>query len=100
MFARLTSKAEEREKGKRACDQRPAKQLEVEGHHRVILPNKACDLIDLGKVPVHGSPTLPRYNTRLRIGHGDTGPDRNGPEYLDEGYGHQAKVSATIGTGN
>ena len=100
MFARLTGKAEQREKDKRACDQRPAKQLDVEGRHRVIPPNYACELIDLGIVPVHGSPTLPRYDTHLRIRHDEIGPERNGPEYLDEGDGHQAEVSATIGTGN
>ena len=99
MFARLTSKAEEPEKDKRACDQRPAKQLD-EGRLRVIPPNKACDLIDLGIVAVHGSPTRPRYDTSFRIGHDDISPDRNGSEYLDKGNTHQAEVSATIGTRN
>ena len=100
MFARLTSQAEEREKHKRASDQRPAKQLDVEGQKRVIPPNRACDLIDLGIVPVHASPAPPRHDTRLCIGHDVIRPNRNGPEHLDEGNGHQAEVPATIGTGN
>lgn len=91
IFARLTNKAEQCEKEKRACDQRPPKQLEVEGHGRVIPPNKACDLINV---------TVGIDNTRLRTGHDDIGCGWDGSEYLDEGNSHQADVSATIGIGS
>jgi hypothetical protein len=100
MFARLASKAEQREKDKRACNKRPAKQLEVEGRHRVISPSKACDLYDLGIVAMHASPAHPRYDTRLRIGHDVIRPHWNGLEYLNGGNGHQAEVPASIGTGS
>ena len=100
MFASLTGKPEESEKDKRACDQRPAKQLETEGRRRVVLPSKARDLSDLRILPVHGSPTLPAHDAHLRIGHYVIGRNRYGPEYLGERNGHQAEVWATIGTGN
>ena len=99
MFARLTSKAEQREKEKRACDQRPAKQLELRVHTGVILPNKACDLQDLGIVAVHDSPARPRH-THLRVGDDEKHPQRNGPEDLDGRNCHQAEVLATIGIGD
>lgn len=100
MFARLPSKAKQREKDKRACNKRPARHLEVERQYRVIPPNKACNLLDLGIVAVHASPTLPRYNTQLRIGHEVVRPQWDGPKYLHKGYNHQAEVPATIGSRN
>jgi hypothetical protein len=100
LLARLTNKAEQREKYKRARDQRPAKYLEVAGRHRVIPPNKACDLVDLGIVTVQDSPARPRHDTQLRIGHDVKRPQRNGPKYLNEGNSHQADVSTTICTWN
>ena len=98
MFARLTTKAKQREKEKRASDQRPAKQLEVEGRHMIIPPNKACDLLDV--VAMHASPALPRYETHLRNDHDVIRAQWNGPEYLDDGNSHQAEIQATIGTGD
>jgi len=100
MFARLTTKAKQREKEKRACDQRPAKQLEVEGHDRIIPPTQACELLDVGIVAMHASPALPRYDTHLRNDHDVIRAQWNGPEYLDDGNSHQAEVQATIGTGD
>jgi len=100
MLARLSSKAEQREKKKRAEDKRPAKHLEVDSHLGVILPSKARDLYDLGIVPVHVGPALPRYDTRLRVFHNVICPQRNGPQNLGNRNSHQAEVPATIGTGN
>jgi hypothetical protein len=82
MFARLTSKAEQREKDKRACNKRPAIHLQSKGYRRVIPPKEACDLSDLGTVAMHASPALPGYDTHLRTGHDVIRPYRNGPEYL------------------
>ena len=100
MSARLASKAEQREKDKRASDQRPAKHLEVEGNHRATPPSRTCDLYDLGIVPVHASPARPGHDTHLRISYDAKRSDRNGRKYLDEGNSHQAEVLAMFGIGN
>jgi len=98
MFTRFPSKAKQREKEKRAKDNRPAKHLEEESRPVVILPSITWDLSDLGIVPVHISPALPRYDTRLRVIHNVKCPQRNGPQHLSGGNGHQAEVLATTVT--
>jgi hypothetical protein len=98
MLARLSRKAEEREKYKRACDKRPAEHLELDSDIWVILPNDTWDLDDLGIVTVRVGPAFPRVDTNLRIPHDDIRPQGNGPEYLDGGNAHQAEVSATTET--
>ena len=100
MFTRLARKAEQCEKYECACDKQPAKHLEVDSRQGVIPPIESCDLFDLGKVAVCVSPALPRYDTRLRIGHDEICPQRNGRKHFSGGNGHQAKVLATIVTGH
>jgi len=63
MFTRLTTKAEQREKDKRACDRRPTGHLETHSHLGDILPNEACDLIDHGILAMRVGPALPRFET-------------------------------------
>ena len=99
MFTRLTTKAEKREKGIRACDQRPAEHLEAQSRLGDVLPNEACDLIDHGILAFRVGPALPRMDTRLCNEHDVKRRQRNGPKYLDGRNGHQAEVSALTETG-
>jgi hypothetical protein len=98
MLARLIREAKEREKDKSARDQRPAEHFEVVNHTRVIPPDEACDLDDLGIVAVCVGPAFPRCDTRLRIGDDDIQPQRNGPKYIGGGKGHQPEAPATAKT--
>ena len=94
----LTRKAKEREKYKRARDQRPAEYPEATSQIRVVLPYDGRDLDDFGIVSMRVSPAFPRLDTRLRIGDDEVCPQRNGPEYIDGRKGHQPEVPATIET--
>ena len=99
MFARLTTKAEKREKDRRAYDQRPAEHLEAHSCLGEALPNEACDLIDHGILAFRVGPALPRFDTRLCIERDVKRRQRNGPKYLDGRNAHQAEVSALTETG-
>ena len=98
MLASLICKAKEREKDKRARDQRPAEYLDPSSKLWVVLPNVAWDLDDLGIVSVHLSPASPRPDTCRRIGDDEIRPQRNGPKYLGRRKGHQPEVPATAKT--
>jgi hypothetical protein len=97
MLTRLVRKAKERKKDKCARDKQPAEHLKAVGQIWLILPNKGRELGDRGIVGVYLGP-VPRYDITLCSEHDEINPQRNGPEYLDGGKGHQAKVPATIGT--
>jgi hypothetical protein len=98
MLARLIRKAKEREKNKRARDNQPTEHLEANSYWWVILPDETRDLADRGIVGVYVGPARPRRDTHLHIVYDDIRPQRNGPEYLDAGKGHQAEVPATTRT--
>ena len=90
MFARINRKAEQREKDKCTCDQRPAVYLDAHSRLGDILPNRTWDLLDHGIVAVRVGPTLPRYDTRRCIGHDKKCRQWDGGKYLNRGDGYQA----------
>ena len=98
MSTRLIGKAEEREKEKRAQDERPAVHLEEKNSIGLILPNGCWDLVHRGVVFVRVSPASPRINTQLGFFHDINRSQRNGPKYLSAGNSHQANVPATSDT--
>jgi hypothetical protein len=97
-LARLIRKAKEREKYKSARDQQPAEHLEAVSHTRVIPPDEARDLDNLGIVAVRGGPTLPRCDTFLRSNDNDIRPQWNGSENSGGRNAHQPEVPATAET--
>jgi len=98
MFARLSRKAKQREKDKRACDKRPAEHLQFHSHLRVILPSDAWDLRDHRIVSMRVGPALPRVETLLSIGHNKKRRYRNGRKYIGGRYDHQAEIPALTET--
>ena len=96
MLTRLVREAKEGEKDERARDDQPAEHFEPIVEVRILLPCESWHLNDSGIVAVNALPADPRADVLLRVEDDHVRPNRDGPENLDGGEGHQAEVAAAV----